>query len=84
MSLNNGILLKEVLITGNNPQAFCYFMNLDFLLFLPAHLDNSMIFPFLVHETSGFYFLYSFFISSNIILLSNFNRFYASYVSLEF
>ena len=56
ISLNNGILLKEFQITNwlSNRLASCSLRNLHFLLAHTAHLENSMIVPFLVFLASVF------------------------------
>ena len=48
--LNNGVLLKGVLIPKslNNHFASCSFINLDFLLPYTAHFDDKLDLPILV------------------------------------
>ena len=55
---NKGILINGVLIPKllNNQFAYCFLMNLDFLLPHIAHFDNSIILLLLVFETLGFMF----------------------------
>ena len=55
MSLNTGILLKSVVILRllNNPFASCFLINLDFLVLHIAHLDNTIVPPFIAFETNG-------------------------------
>ena len=67
MSPNNGILFNVVLKLLNNPFAFCSFINLDFLLFHIANLDNNIDLPFLVFITSEFTFSVLFCTSNNIL-----------------
>ena len=79
ISPSNVILLKEVLLPNwfNNLEASCLLMKLDFLLPHTAHLNNSMIFQFLIFETLGFYSLYSLCTLDNMITPSfNFNGYY--------
>ena len=56
MSPNNGILFSGVLRPRllNNPFAYCFFINLDFLLPHTAHFDDNIVLPLLVFETLGF------------------------------
>ena len=56
MSLNNGILLKGVLISNlvNNPCGSCFLINLDFLLRHTKNFDKNIALLLLVFETLGF------------------------------
>ena len=56
ISPNNGILLNGVLRPKllNNALAYCFLINLDFLLPHILHFDNSIVLLLLVGETLGF------------------------------
>ena len=56
MSVNNGILLKGVLILNllNNPLGSCSLINLDFSLLHVEHSDKCTILLLLVFKTFGF------------------------------
>ena len=55
---SKGIWLKGVLIPKliNNTLAFCYFINLDFLLPQTLHFDENVILPLFVFTTFEFLF----------------------------
>ena len=56
MSVNNGILLKGVLILNllNNPLGSCFLINLDFSLLHVGHSDKCTILLLLVFKTFEF------------------------------
>ena len=62
ISPNNEILLNGVLRPKllNIPIAYCFLINLDFLLPHIAHFDNIIMLSLLVFKTFGFVFSASF------------------------
>ena len=66
---NIGTLLSVVLIPKllNTPFAFWFLINLDFLLPLIAHFDNTVALPLLVPETSGSMFSVFFYTLNKMI-----------------
>ena len=62
----NGISTKILPIILNSSSVSCFLLKFDFLLSHTANFDESNILPFLL---SGFYFLYFFYTSSNMITL---------------
>ena len=73
-----GILLYGVLIPNllNNPFAFCWLIDLDFLLLHIAYFHNIIILPLLVLETCRFIFFVYFlhFKQYDFIFFYNFSQ----------
>ena len=62
ISQRNGVLKPKPL---NNPLAFSFLINPDFLLLHIAHFDNSIALPLLVFKTLEFMFFVFFFHALN-------------------